>query len=190
MIFSRNPARGSRILNGLALLGISVILYMAFVWQFAYDELPCPLCLLQRAALVLAGVGFLLNMRVGPSPMHYAMSIAGALGGMVASGRQVLLHIAPGDPGYGTPFLGLHFYTWAFMAFSAIIVFCVVMLSVDRKWGDSMLKKPVSALGAVVMALFFVAVLANAGSTTLQCGFGPCPDDPVSYLWLGSAAAP
>jgi len=118
------------------------------------------------------------------------MSIAGALAGMLAAGRQVLLHIAPGDAGYGTPFLGVHFYTWAFVAFTAIIVFCVVMLCVDRKWGDSMLKKPVSMLGMVVMALFFVVALANAGSTTLQCGFGPCPDDPVSYLWLKSATLP
>ncbi len=124
MIFSRNPARGSRVLNGLALLGVTSALGMAFFWQIAYDELPCPLCLLQRVALLLAGVGFLLNMRLGPSPMHYAMSIAAALGGMLAAGRQVLLHIAPGDPGYGSPFLGLHFYTWAFIAFAAIIVFC------------------------------------------------------------------
>ena len=190
MIFSSNPARGSRILNALALLGVTAILSLAFAWQFAYDELPCPLCLLQRVALILAGVGFLLNLRLGPSPMHYAMSIAGALAGMLAAGRQVLLHIAPGDPGYGTPFLGVHFYTWAFVAFTAIIVFCIVMLCVDRKWGDSMLKKPVSMLGMVVMALFFIVALVNAGSTTLQCGFGPCPDDPVSYLWLKSATSP
>ena len=190
MIFSRNPARGSRILNGLALLGISAILCVAFIWQFAFDEPPCPLCLLQRVALILAGMGFLLNMRLGPSPMHYAMSIAGALGGMFASGRQVLLHIAPGDPGYGTPLLGLHFYTWAFIAFSAIIVFCVLMLSFDRKWGDSILKKPVSVLGILIMALFFVTALANLGSTTLECGFGPCPDNPTGYLLPGSPATP
>ena len=119
--------------------------------------------------------------------MHYAMTIAASLGGMVASGRQVLLHIAPGDPGYGTTLLGLHFYTWGFIAFAALIVFCVVMLSADRKWGDNVLKRPVSALGVVVMALFFIMVLGNLGSTTLQCGFGPCPDNPTSYLWLGSA---
>jgi disulfide bond formation protein DsbB len=188
MIFSLNPARGSRILNGMALLGVTGALGVAFFWQFAYGELPCPLCLLQRVALVMAGVGFLLNLRMGPSPMHYAMSIAGALGGMLASGRQVLLHIMPGDPGYGEPFMGLHFYTWAFIAFVAIIVFCAVMLSVDRKWGDSMLKKPLPAIGIVVMALFFIAVLANVGATTLECGFGPCPDDPTTYLLLDSGS--
>ncbi|MGE8659644.1 MAG: disulfide bond formation protein B [Achromobacter sp.] len=190
MIFSRNPARGSRVLNGLALLGVTAILGMAFAWQFAYDELPCPLCQLQRVAFILAGVGLLLNLRLGPSPMHYAMTIAAALGGMVASGRQVLLHIAPGDAGYGMPFLGLHFYTWAFIAFCALIVFCVLMLSADRKWGDNMLKRPLSALGVIVMALFFLLVLANLGSTTLQCGFGPCEDNPTRYLWLDSGSAP
>lgn len=186
MIFSRNPARGSRVLNGLALLAVTAILGMAFVWQFVYDELPCPLCLLQRVALILAGVGFLLNMRVGPSPMHYAMSIAASLGGMIAAGRQILLHIAPGDPGYGPPLMGMHFYTWAFIAFFGIIVFSILMQTADRKWGDSMLKKPVSMLGILVMALFFIMALANTASTTLECGFGPCPDDPKSYLLLGS----
>ena len=51
-------------------------------------------------------------------------------------------------------------------------------------------EKPVSALGVVVMALFFITTLANVGSTTLECGFGPCPDNPDSYLWLPSSAAP
>ncbi|WZB72611.1 disulfide bond formation protein B [Achromobacter xylosoxidans] len=111
------------------------MLIVAFVWQIAYDEPPCPLCLLQRVAFMLAGVGLLLNLRLGPSPMHYAMVIAAALGGMLASGRQVLLHIAPGDPGYGTTLLGLHFYTWSFIAFVALIAFCVLMLSVRPQMG-------------------------------------------------------
>ena len=161
------------------------MLILAFAWQIAYDEPPCPLCLLQRVAFMLAGVGLLLNLRLGPSPMHYAMVIAAALGGMLASGRQVLLHIAPGDPGYGTTLLGLHFYTWSFIAFVALIAFCVLMLSADRKWGDSMLKKQVPLAGWLVMALFFVIVLVNLGGTTLECGFGPCPDNPTAISgWI------
>jgi hypothetical protein len=39
------------------------------------------------------------------------------------------------------------------------------------------------------MALFFIMTLANVGGTTLECGFGPCPDNPDSYLWLPSPAA-
>ena len=37
------------------------------------------------------------------------------------SGRQVLLHILPGDPGYGGEVLGLHLYSWAFIVFATII---------------------------------------------------------------------
>ena len=128
------------------------MLILAFA-QIAYDEPPCPLCLLQRVAFMLAGVGLLLNLRLGPSPMHYAMVIAAALGGMLASGRQVLLHIAPGDPGYGTTLLGLHFYTWSFIAFVALIAFCVLMLSADQM-GRQHAQEAVPLAGWLVMALF------------------------------------
>ena len=37
-------------LNALALYAISAILIVAFYWQMAYGELPCPLCQLQRVA--------------------------------------------------------------------------------------------------------------------------------------------
>src|SRR5215472_10589130 len=39
----------SAILNMLGLLGISSALAVAFYYQLAFGELPCPLCLLQRA---------------------------------------------------------------------------------------------------------------------------------------------
>ena len=161
------------------------MLIVAFVWQIAYDEPPCPLCLLQRVAFMLAGVGLLLNLRLGPSPMHYAMVIAAALGGMLASGRQVLLHIAPGDPGYGTTLLGLHFYTWSFIAFVALIAFCVLMLSADRKWGDSMLKAG-AASGLARHGPVFVIVLVNLGGTTLEMRFRALPGQSDGYLWLDS----
>ena len=57
----------SRALNALALLGVCGVLLAAFYWQIARGELPCPLCLLQRAALLGAGLGFMLNVRFGSS---------------------------------------------------------------------------------------------------------------------------
>jgi hypothetical protein len=36
------------------------------------------------------------------------MAIIAAALGAVAAGRQVLLHILPGDPGFGFPVFGLH----------------------------------------------------------------------------------
>ncbi|MGE4339094.1 MAG: disulfide bond formation protein B [Pigmentiphaga sp.] len=172
-------------LNLLALYGISGVLGFAFMWQIVFAEIPCPLCLLQRAAFVLAGIGFLLNVRFGSAPLHYALVLVSALGGMIAAGRQVLLHIAPGDTGYGSPFLGLHFYTWAFVAFAGLVLLCALMLALERRRDEAAVTAPLLGTAALVaMWLFFVLTVANLGSTVLECGFGPCPDDPTSYEWL------
>jgi len=181
---SRSAGSGSVLVNTFALAGVCAILIFAFAWQFVFDELPCPLCLLQRVAFIMAGVGLLLNVRFGPSSLHYSAVLIAALGGLAASGRQVLLHAAPGDPGYGSPFLGLHFYTWAFIAFAGLLVYCGAMLAIDRKWGDNVIPRPASLFGGLVMWLFLIATLANVVMVVLECGFGACPDNPVSYLWL------
>ncbi|MFJ0922396.1 disulfide bond formation protein B [Bordetella bronchiseptica] len=159
MIFLRNPGRGSRIVNTLVLLAVSLLLLSALAWQWLDGQAPCPLCLLQRAALVLIGVGLLLNVRMGPSPLHYAMVLAPALGGLAAAGWQLLSPEAGAAP---PPWQG-----WAFLLFGAMLVYCTLMLAADRKWGDNALKKPVALPGALVMGLFLVAVLANAAGTVL-----------------------
>ena len=173
-----------RFLNTLGLLGICGVLSFAFAWQFAFNELPCPLCLLQRIGFILVGVGFLLNVRFGSSPLHYGVIIISALAGAVAAGRQTLLHIAPLDAGYGSPFLGLHFYTWAFIAFMAIIAWCGLLLMLDRAQNAASSSAMPNLFARLAMWLFLVLVAANVVSTLLECGFGACPDNPTSYLWL------
>jgi len=182
--FRPGPAGLSIVLNTLALLGVVGALAFAFAWQFLYNELPCPLCLLQRVAFIMAGVGLLLNVRFGASPLHYAVVLASALGGAAASMRQVLLHIAPGDAGYGMAFLGMHFYTWALVSFVALMVYCTVMLAVDRRQADNPEPRAAGTVAVAVMWLFFAVAAANVLFTTLECGFGACPDDPTEYLWL------
>lgn len=172
------------ILNTLALAGLCGVLLFAFAWQLLYNEIPCPLCLLQRVAFVLVGVGLLLNVRFGASAPHYGITILSALGGVVVSSRQLALHLAPGDAGYGSPFLGMHFYTWALLAFIATIAYCGVMLILDRSSVDRPSPRPVGSFAQVTMWLFFVLVAANMGSTLLECGWGACVDNPVEYLWL------
>ncbi|CAP43939.1 putative membrane protein [Bordetella petrii] len=185
VIFSLNPARGSRIINTVALLGISILLYVAFAWQLLFDAAPCPLCLLQRAAFVMAGVGLLLNIRLGPSPLHYAMVIAASLGGLVAAGNQLLAQASAGEPPSGPPLFGLSIHSWAFLAFCALLAFCVLMLAADRKWGDNALKKPVALPALIVMGLFLLAILVNVAATSLECGLGECEG-----ALLAPAAAP
>jgi disulfide bond formation protein DsbB len=184
LLFSLNPARGSRVINTLALLGISALLYGAFAWQLLFGSEPCPLCLLQRAAFVMAGVGMVLNIRLGPSPLHYAMILAAALGGLVAAGNLLLAPAGP--PRAGPPLLGMSVHSWTFLTFCTLLVFCVLMLAADRKWGDNALKKPVALPALIVMGLFLLAILVNVAATSLQCGLGEC--GPVSGIAPGAPA--
>jgi disulfide bond formation protein DsbB len=176
-------------LNAFALAAVCGSLLEALYWQIFFNELPCPLCQLQRVALTLAGIGMMLNVRFGASPVHYAIILASALGGATASGRQILLHIAPGDTGYGSTLFGLHFYTWGFISFVVMMVFCAVMLCLDR----NQLSEPRVQLSSppqlnkqiaiVLIGLFFLITVANLISALMVCQFGACPDNPTEYLW-------
>jgi disulfide bond formation protein DsbB len=64
-----------RQLNALGMLAISAMLTYAFASQFLEQELPCPLCLLQRVGFVAVSIGLLLNVTHGPQPAHYGFAI-------------------------------------------------------------------------------------------------------------------
>ncbi len=183
----------ARALNVLFVLAVAMILLAAFGVQYIKGELPCPLCLLQRLAMLGVGAGAFLNARFEVRPRHYGLALASAIFGAAVAGRQVLLHIAPGDPGYGEPLLGYHLYTWSFVAFVAVALILSVML-----WFDSQFDRanttgelpPLPRLSAAVLLLFCGVALANVLATLLLCGLGPCPDTPTRYEWLGHAAIP
>lgn len=170
-------------LNTLALSVITAILGGAFVEQLVFGELPCPLCLLQRAGLIAVGLGFLLNLRFGIQPIHYGVTLLGALVGAATSVRQILLHIAPGDPGYSKAVFGFHLYTWSFISFVGVMVGVAVLLCFTDRYQSG---RPISPgrIGGLVMMAFLIIVLGNVVSTLLECGLTQCADDPVRYLWL------
>lgn len=170
-------------LNLLALLAICGSLLEAFYYQIALNELPCPLCQLQRVALTLAGIGMMLNVRFGASNIHYSMILASSLVGAATSMRQILLHIAPGDQGYGSALFGLHFYTWGFISFVIMMVFCAVMLCIDRNPTQQPKRSVSGAFTSIVILLFFALAAANTVSSVMVCQFGSCPDNPTQYLW-------
>lgn len=171
-------------LNALGLLAISIVLIFAFSDQLIYGDLPCPLCILQRAGLIAAGFGLALNMRFGPRSSHYGLMIIGALAAGVVARRQVLLHIVPGTGSYGDPFFGLHFYTWMVIISMLIILGTAGMLMFDRQFKDDREEKPLIGWILASFALFGFLVLANGISTVLECAGGLCPDNPTGYLLL------
>jgi disulfide bond formation protein DsbB len=174
----------ARALNALALLGVCAVLGVAFYWQVARGELPCPLCLLQRAALLGAGLGFLLNVRFGSSESHYGVVIVSALVGGAVAVRQILLHIVPGTGSYGSALYGWHFYTWALVAFFLIALFAAALLFIEAQFAEGVSEWRPTAGAQILAWLFVLMVVANAVSTLLECGFGPCPDNPTGYELL------
>ena len=179
----------ARTLNALGLLGCCAILLVAFGYQFARGELPCPLCLLQRAAFAASGVGFALNVRFGPRPSHYGIAILSAIAGAAVAARQVALHVVPGTGGYGATLFGLHFYTHALIAFMALIgAVGVLLLVADRVRPEPLIGRGAGTFGTACLVLFLGVVAANAVSTAAECGTGLCPDDPTRYealdAWL------
>ena len=91
-----------------------LILTGAFGVQLIAGEPPCPLCVVQRIALMMCALGplyLLLQARdrvltFRDLAVGNGISIIAALLGAAVSTRQVLLHILPGDQGFGSPFLG------------------------------------------------------------------------------------
>jgi disulfide bond formation protein DsbB len=172
-------------LNALGLYAVALVLLIAFSAQLVLHELPCPLCLLQRILFALLAVGPILNVRFGPRPSHYALSLFAAAVGAAVSSRQILLHITPGDPGYGSALLGFHYYTWAFIGFVAAIVLIAAMLLFDSQFEDDE-AQPIDPAAFARAATWLVICLTvlNVIATLLECGFAACPDDPIVYELL------
>jgi disulfide bond formation protein DsbB len=176
--------------NGLGVAGIALVLLVAFVLQFVQKELPCPLCNLQRVAFVLCGFGFLLNLRFGSQPAHYGVTILAALFGLAVSGRQVLLHIVPGDAGYGQPLMGLHLYTWTFVFFLSALLGVAVLLVLSsggrvehERLAGGRHAQPFGVVARFAAWFLIFMTLGNAAASFALCGPIECPDNPTDY-WL------
>jgi disulfide bond formation protein DsbB len=176
-------------LNALSLYAVALVLAAAFAAQLLLHELPCPLCLLQRIQFAVLAIGPILNVRWGPRPSHYALSLLAAAVGMAFSTRQILLHIMPGDVGYGTALFGYHYYTLALIGFAAAIVLLAIILLFDRQFEEDNTTPQVAPGAFAKIAVWLVIGLTalNVISTLLECGFGACAEDPVVYELLRRA---
>lgn len=177
------PGDLSRLLNALGLIAVDTVLALAFIDQLWFRDLPCPVCILQRAAFTAAGFGLALNLLFGPRPSGYGLTIVGAAVGAAISMRQILTHIVPGSGSYGNEIFGMHLYSWAFIAFALMIVGCGLLLLDDRQFARSEPRSNrLSVLPLAAFVLFVVLAVGNVISTLLICGAGFCPEAPAGYL--------
>ena len=174
----------SKLLNAMGLVAIDTVLVLAFTDQLWYRDLPCGICILQRAGFIAAGFGIALNLVFGPRASHYGLAILGALAGAMISADQILLYIVPGSGSYGNDVFGLHLYTWALIAFVLIVVGSAFMLLFDHQFDPSApLPERLTVLPVMSVALLGVLAVANIFSTLAICGWGiSCPETPGGYI--------
>lgn len=175
----------------LWVLGYCGVLAGAFTIQFAMGEFPCPLCMLQRYGMILSTLGALfiiMQARRGTlTPTRYmqglGMGAIGALAGALVSTRQILLHILPGDEGYGEPVMGLHLYSWALITFFTVLVY-VGLASMVAPRGIPIAPSPGVArtISSVIIGFLIFMLVANVIAIIFLEGFAfVLPDDPSSY---------
>lgn len=175
--------------NALGAAGLALVLLIALLLQLSLRELPCPICNLQRVAFVLCGFGFVLNLRYGAQPAHYGITLLGALFGVAASGRQVLMHIVPDTGSYGSPIFGMHYYTWALLLFVAVIAGVTLLMLVagsgrfDHPRSDALAEAQFTGFARFAAWFLIVMTLVNAINSLVLCGPIDCPAEPDGY-WL------
>lgn len=172
-------------------LGFCGVLLGGFVVQFAEAEMPCPLCVLQRMAMMLCALGpltIIQRSREGrvtaqDFAMGWGLAIISALGGAAIAIRQILLHIVPPDPGYGSEVFGFHLYTWAFITFSiAILAAAVNLLFAHHLVPHS---ERLGVASTATIWLFGAVIVAVTVVTFVEEGFNwVLPDDPTRYELL------
>lgn len=156
--------------------------------QVFLGEFPCPLCMVQRMAMMLCALGqAYILCRCNPEgridwknfAIGHSLTLFAALAGSAMSVRQILLHIVPPDPGYGSAIFGLHMYTWGLILFIAeVLAVALNLIIAPRDWKpfDAGWKKASHVvLGLLAVIIFFFII-----ATFIEEGFNwVLPDDPV-----------
>ncbi len=165
---------------GLAMIAvIAAVLSAALFMQYVRGELPCPLCLLQRVAMLGVCFGLMQNFRSGFSDRNLGYSLLFSVFLLVVAARQTLLDIYP-RPGHeyvGSAVLGLHMPVWSVLIAVALIgafalKLCIVGTEDGARGPDR--RSLVGQLAAAVSLYVIALALVNFGSVVVQCGLDEC----------------
>jgi disulfide bond formation protein DsbB len=162
----------------LMLLILAGILTAAMIMQYAFGEIPCPLCLLQRFAMFGCCFGIALQLRSGTNERGTGISLIFTILLLVISVRQTLLDLFP-RPGHeyvGSPIFGIHMPVWSvFIAVALLLGFAIRLAlfggphSAPEAEGAPMHRL---TQGLIIYVVFICAI--NFLSVVLQCGIGEC----------------
>ncbi|MFA6266261.1 MAG: disulfide bond formation protein B [Pseudolabrys sp.] len=170
----------------LMLLVIAGVLTAAMVMQYAFGELPCPLCLLQRVALFGVCFAIILSLREDDTARMTGLGLVFSIFLLIVSVRQTLLDIYP-RPGHdyiGTAVLGLHMPVWSVLIALALLAgYAVKLIAFGDTQRPHLSSYPALQRAAAVASVYVIVLCAiNLGSVVVQCGFDQCHTD--SYRML------
>lgn len=160
---------------------IAAILTTAMTLQYVNGELPCPLCLLQRAAMFGVCFGIMQQFRHGYSYRNTGISLIFSLLLLVISVRQTLLDIYP-RPGHeyiGSAVFGMHMPVWSVLIATCLILALAIQLLVwggDTKWREnSIVQFPILKTLATILSIYVIVIgTINFLSVGVQCKFNEC----------------
>jgi len=180
----------------LWIIAYTLVIGISLLLQFVGGELPCPLCMLQRYAMILSTLGAVWIIRQAQRGVltwdryvqDLGLATLGAFLGAVFASRQIMLHILPGDQGYGGAVLGLHLYSWAFVTFCVVILFTALLgIMAPAALPEAPDKNSMGDRLSSVIGLAFLAIVAiNAVMIVFLEGFNwVLPDNPTGYALFG-----
>lgn len=165
----------------LVMFVIAGILTTAMALQYAKGELPCPLCLLERVAMLGVCFGIMLNFRRGFSYQNTGFSLLFSIVLLIIAVRQSLLDIYP-RPGHeyiGSAIFGIHMPVWSIIIALSLLTAYAIKLAILG--GDEYLREteladfPAISKIADILSLYVIAIcVINLASVVLQCGLGEC----------------
>lgn len=162
----------------LMLAALAAVLSAAMVMQYAFGEIPCPLCLLQRVAMFGCCFGLIHQLRAEESERGAGIGLVFALLLLVIAVRQTLLDIVP-RPGHayiGSTVLGLHMEVWSVLVAVALLLgFALRLALFGAPRGTPAPERSPMRRCARALELHVVLLCAiNFVSVVLQCGLGEC----------------
>jgi disulfide bond formation protein DsbB len=159
------------------LIALAAALTAAMVMQYAFGEIPCPLCLLQRYAMFGCCFGIIVQLRAADSERGAGIGAIFAILLLVISVRQTLLDLFPrsGHAYVGSAVFGIHMPVWSVLIAVALLLgFAVrlVLFGAPRAVPDR--SSPVGRLtGALALYVLLICSI-NFASVVVQCGAGQC----------------
>jgi disulfide bond formation protein DsbB len=177
-----------RLLLTAMLIALAAALTAAMVMQYAFGEIPCPLCLLQRYAMFGCCFGIVTQLRSTNSQRGAGIGAIFALVLLVISARQTLLDLVP-RPGHayvGSSVFGIHMPVWSVLIAIALLAGFAARLALFGAPQSSAphASRPMGGLTRYIALYVVLICTINFVSVVVQCGMGECHTTGYALLSL------